>query len=405
MNRQKLLTISIFFCVCCAVPAFSVIAGTTFMGRLYKIAMFSSILFLFKDFYINKANVKWEWSYFILMVIAFVGHSMIPLPEGAEPMMQSFQWVMIVLLLALCRVYELKSNVLFYAFVLLFVLECSIAVFEKISFTNVVDWARISDDFDKRLSDAYNSSYEFRATSLFRHPLNNANVVSLFMAFALCSNYIKPIIKYVLIVLGFLSLWAFNSRGVMLIWGIILIYRLFLYKKNSFQTIVSVMVLYFIIPWIISVVVNSGVLGRISEGLDDSSTEARFLSFGYFWLHEWNTTKILLGGDIIYMPGTELSLENGLLLNLGYWGWIIGSLKSIFEIVISYYVLPDELDKRDKFIILLAAWGVAFTNNNSFDTLMLTQYILAAAAMRVVYNNHKNGRKKWYLIHPRTNIK
>ena len=126
------------------------------------------------------------------------------------------------------------------------------------------------------------------------------------------------------------------------------------------------------------------MFGRLKEGLDDSSSQTRLDAFMFFAMHPWNFNNILFGGDIIYMPGSILSLENGVLLNLGYWGWIIGSLKTIFEVMISYKVLPNSFDVKTRIVIMAALWGVAFMNNNSFQPLVFSYFLFANVSYNTI---------------------
>lgn len=399
MNKELLITFGILTSTICAIPAFVNLFGPTLIGQTYKLVLFPVSLFLILDFFKHKNVLTIEWLYIILMVMAWGAHSIITMPQGADPFMESFRWIIIILLLGTCSVFPLCKKWLFYVFLFLFMSECIVAIYEKLTLSNVLDyWSNSEDELFASWSALdYFSIEDFRATALYRHPLNNANVVSLFLAFILCLKELKPSIRYGLLGLGLIALWSFNSRGAMLVWILILLYRVFFYGKNFTYIICSVIILYFLVPWLIDIISQISYLGRITDSLNDQSSETRWLAYGIFALQDWTMERIFFGGELIYMPGTELSLENGVLLNLGYWGWIIGGLKSIIEVAISYYVLPEKLDKRDKFIILFAAWGVAFTNNNSFNTLMLTQFILAVAAIQVVYNNQKNGLKQWYL--------
>ena len=82
------------------------------------------------------------------------------------------------------------------------------------------------------------------------------------------------------------------------------------------------------------------------------------------------------------MPGTILSLENGVLLTLGYWGWIIGVLKVVLEFLLTYKCLYN-YEVKDKIIILTSFWGVAYMNNNSFNPLMLSMFVIVFIAFNV----------------------
>lgn len=192
------------------------------------------------------------------------------------------------------------------------------------------------------------NSQEFRAFSLMGHPLTNACVTSIFMGFILVSQSLPRILKYLLIAIGLLGLFGFNSRGGILIWILVLFYRFTLYNNNFIKTVIPLTILAFGYPFIMDWI-DSGALGRFSFDFSDSSSATRWESFLYFAMQKWDLETILLGGRYIKMPGTDLLLENGILLNLSYWGWLVGVLKTILEVAISYIVIK----KYDNVIKLL----------------------------------------------------
>ena len=159
-------------------------------------------------------------------------------------------------------------------------------------------------------------------------------------------------LKIFLILIGLLALWAFNSRGAILIWIIILIIRFVLNKIDLLHIIVPSIILILVAPYAVEWI-NSGALGRFSFDFSDSSALTRLSAFIYFQTHDWNLENILLGGDLIYMPGTDLIIENGVLLNMSYWGWVIGTLKIFLEIYITYRLLNLYANK-EKFVLLLS---------------------------------------------------
>lgn len=100
---------------------------------------------------------------------------------------------------------------------------------------------------------------------------------------------------------------------------------------------------------------------------------------------------MLFGGDVIFYPGTKVSLENGYLLTLGYWGIVFGGIKIILDLI-----LPISIFKRDvKPIVLLTlcigCWGCALGNNNSFSFYPLTFLVLATIAFQELKNNKYDG--------------
>ena len=274
-------------------------------------------------------------------------------------------------------------------FVLLFfIAECAISIYERVEMTHVISY---SNDLLEGFLDV-TSSQEFRSFSLMFHPLYNANTVSIGMAFVLCARGWKFIYKLLFFALGLAALWGFNSRGAFLVWAVILLFRCTLYNARWWKILIAVIILYFGIPILFDWLLVSGLLGRL-EGLDfsDASTGTRLIALDVFLNQRWNLEDILFGGRMITYSGVKTTLENGVLLDLGYWGLIIGPVKIICEVLISYYALRYYA-LRDKVIILLATWGVAFMNNNSFNTWPLAMFALFCITFTSPYQpEHAEG--------------
>lgn len=369
-------------------PAASEYLGESLPGRLFKLIMIPTTIIFFPDFV--RYSTKLEKSYIIMMVLAFITHLFVKLEnKNTNPFWESFTWISIVYLLVLSKKYNSCKLIMLAMFVFYF-MECSVAIFEKISMTSFVKWSDKNVFFGR--AELYDYSSEFRSTAFLRHALNNANVVSIFLSFILCAKNISRKYKYFLLALGLLALWAFNSRGAMIMWMLIIVYWIFFKNKNIVLVSLSGLAAYIALPFVLDFIANNEIFGRLSEGVEDGSTQTRLDAFMFFAMHQWNTTNILFGGDIIYMPGSILSLENGVLLNLGYWGWIIGSLKTIMEVVISYKLLPADFDAKTKMIIMAACWGVAFMNNNSFQPLVFSYFMFVNIAFRNIDNQKTRGR-------------
>lgn len=272
-------------------------------------------------------------------------------------------------------------------FILFYIVECCLAVYEKINLTHVFTYS--AEDSLMATSAIMDDTSSFRAFSLMFHPLYNANVVSIFMAFILCSRTFDLKIKIVLFALGCLALWAFNSRGAIIIWGIIILYRFFFYNRSVVFIILAVLLLYFALPPFIEYLIYSGALGRIdSLDFSDSSSLSRMEAFVAFGNIKWTFYDIIEGGIRVCYPGTKLDVENGILMDLGYWGWIIGFIKIVLEVTFSLYALK-RYPLQDKIIIILAIWGVAFMNNNSFNTWLLPMFVMCYATFTTIDNNYE----------------
>lgn len=292
-----------------------------------------------------------------------------------------------------------KKMPLVIAFVLLFyIAECMIALYEKLTLSFLFSYeARGIENGFTRIINLHDIN-EFRSTSLMCHPLFNANTVSIAIAFILCSNKFHILIKSALIILGILALYSFNSRGVFLVWGLILLYRLVLYKRNKYQVIVLMCLAYLIIPIALFWLSNSGFLGRLSNfDFSDNSTSTRILAFVIFANSSWSLHDIFVGGRLLTYFMSEITLENGILLDLCYWGFLVGPIKIVTEILLSYRALHNYI-REDKVIIMLATWAVAMTNNNTQQTWLLPIFVLFFIGLSPYYDKGTSANFQYSVL-------
>lgn len=375
---SSILQLFLFIFACTSIYGIREYLGGILYGRL----IWFSVLFVIY-FYIRKYKLPTTSRVYVLsLIIGFFLHS------AADVSIEEYfnttiliRIIPIMILAAAQQQFILpKSFILFV--IIFFTAECSIAIYEKITMTHLIDYKMTEDN--SATSAIMLESSTFRSFSLMFHPLYNANVISIILAFILCADFMKPIFKYLLISMGIVSLWAFNSRGAMIVWGIILIYRLMLYKTKIWYIFMIVGLLYFVLPPLIEWIEYSGLLGRLTDfDFSDSSTITRFEAFNVFFNKRWSFDDVIIGGQMLCYPGTNILLENGILLDLGYWGFIIGTIKVVCEIMITYKTLIN-YNLRDRILIMIAVWGVAFMNNNSFQTWLMVIFVIACVAL----NNH-----------------
>ena len=320
---------------------------------------------------------RYQLSYLFLMVIGLLSHVVIGVKQN--PFQEYVIWSLIIIILSLYSSYiRFGSNTALVIILLSFyVIECSLSFYERAVGNIIISYEET--DF-MSIDEFMEDSNRFRSCALLFHPLLNANVVSIFMGFILVMKNISKPVKIGLVCLGALALWGFNSRGVLLVWGVIILFWS-LYRKWNLWIMLSIVVLGFLVlPLAVDLLIKNDLLGRFGADLFDESSETRLLAFVVFASHNWNIVNIFFGGDIIYMPtlfsGKELTIENGILLTLGYWGWVVGLFKVFLEVIVSYHCLGS-YKVKEKLIVMMAFWGVAFTNNNSFRPEAFAFFIFA----------------------------
>lgn len=371
--RNRYYVIIVLTLVVCRIEAVRSFIGSTYTG--WSINFVSLLLFIpLLKYFANSKNKVFQ-TYFVTMSLGFLFHCLLLFNSVYDNFLEVLNWIALLFVLTISI--QFKSKILFLSAICFFVLNCGIAFTERLFEFRLVEYE--SEILESFIKTGDLSLQEFRSFALLGHPLTNACVTSLFMGFILANQQLSNTLKSILLAIGMLGLYGYNSRGAILVWIILILYRFTLYKKNFLKSIIPIIVCAIVFP-ILMDYINSGVLGRFSFNFNDGSSATRWLSFLFFVNQDWNIETAILGGRYIKMPGTDLLLENGILLNLSYWGWIVGALKTIFEVLMTYIFLKNR-PKQEIFIIMFSFWGVALTNNIITGMLPLTFFLFAYSAL------------------------
>lgn len=354
-------------------PAFQELISATVAGWILNVICLCTCLFFFARYSYLLDKIGWLYCVALFLIIPF--HYGMPMVDNA--IRESIRWINIILLFYLYKGKNFEVKWLIYSAFLFYIVECTCCIIEKLGHFYLIDYTN-ADGMQATSLEAYEyDSENFRSRGLLLHPLYNANVISIFMGYILISTKLKKPIQFILLLLGLLAIWACNSRACIAIWLLILLYRFFLYNMKIWHLLLGILSLYLIVPWLIEFIQQSSILGRFNLDFSDSSSETRLIAFILFYTYPWTVEDIIFGlGDWIYYPLSEISLENGFLLNWAYWGWIVGSIKSFTEIYVTYKCLPN-YNLRDKLIIMAATWGIASANNNMINISILSFFFLA----------------------------
>jgi hypothetical protein len=382
---KKIFVFSLLLVFVINISYFKLVLDSTYIGWLANGMYLIALPILFSS--INKKGNKAEWLYIGVMILGLVFHAFLPDSEKYT-IKDSLQWVFLVVLIIASQKYK-TPQLLFYTLLTFFITNCVLAMVEYKLQTNLFDY-RFVEGFSN-----FTEKTEFRAFGLMEHPLQSANITLIIMSFIMISKDIKRSLKIVLLTLGTLAVLCFNSRFAIIICFCMLAYRYFLYNvKPVIAIILGVLVYALFLSDIASFVQqNSQIFGRLAEknSLSDDSSLTRLLSYMYFWNAGWSLQDILLGGRIIYIPGTEYSLENGALLTISWWGWVVGILKVMLELVISYSCLK-KYNVKDKWMVMIACWGTAFANNNSMFTFVFAFFIISFLSIDALANQKKHKK-------------
>lgn len=377
-QNNRVFQLLVLLSLIAIIPAFQEVLSFRFTNLILAVVSISTfVLILFKYSYVVDTA---GWIYCFVLLISIIFHYGISIDN---PFKASAIWINVILLIYWYKNKNYHTPILLKFAFLFYIFECGLCIIEKIGHFYLIDYSEAENMLATNLEASQYDSLNFRAHGLLLHPLYNANVISLFMGYIIVSKQLNKIFRYVLIALGLLGIWACNSRACLAIWIIILMYKMFFYNKKIILICISALLLYITIPFVIEFLNQTHLLGRLDFDFSDSSSETRFIAFSLFASYPWTIENILLGiGDWIYYPLSTTTLENGFLLNMAYWGWLIGGFKSFIEIFLTYKCI-SQYRFRDKIIIMLAIWGVASANNNMTSPLLLTFFILVNATLSI----------------------
>lgn len=269
-----------------------------------------------------------------------------------------------------------------------FVLECSLAIYERITLNIVFPSSNESDIF--LIKD-----WAFRSTSFLGHPLNNALCVSVIMGFILCSN-IKSIHKISYLMLGFVSLLCFNARAAVLIWMFLLTVHIvkiiFDIKTKQRARIFLGFFLIFLFYSVSKLILDYGIGSRVAkEAILDGSANTRLNVFDSF---KYINKEDLIFGDasnylIVMKKLAAGGIENSyivLIVDFGIFMTLI--LILLYHKLISRFL--NNYSLYDKLIIVCSFLLLGSSNNGLASSVPWGFFILCFYAFTKFDGNIKN---------------
>jgi hypothetical protein len=254
-----------------------------------------------------------------------------------------------------------KRNILQKVLIFLFLVECLLGLYERITTTLVFG---IFDQNNVGVDESDNINIVFRAESLFEHPLNNAHLICVMIGVILNSS-IKANFVYILLIIGILGILSFNARGATIFVSLVVIiyFKMRLNYLNNKERNSFIFLFLGGIGSILYLVFNSSLGGRLIYGgkVLDSSAQARFGVLDTF-KNFYNHFDPILGTNNL---GAFSPTENGY-LNM------IMSLGIPFAILLIYSqsnILFSRFRnfKSDGVIIILICFFLVGSTNNNLD--------------------------------------
>lgn len=258
-----------------------------------------------------------------------------------------------------------------YIIIVFFLIETFLSFYEKFNGLNLFP---IVEQENNVYYDDY-AQQIFRATALRGHPLANALTVSIVLSFIILN--IKSIkIKFLFFILGYISFFAFNTRGCIIVW--VLISLLFFYdvfKELNYKYRIELLI--FILIMVIGSVnflMESTWGGRLFHGEEilDGSAMSRIEAFDY--LKGLTINDILFGYKYSYPP-----TENGYLNLLIKYGFIFGTIFIILQLALIFKYLNEYSKLHQKAILFLSFVIVGQTNNSLNDPFYFYLFTLCSS--------------------------
>lgn len=214
-----------------------------------------------------------------------------------------FNTIVLPVIISLLLNYTNKKqrHVIVYIILSFYIINSLIAIYERISGSLIFGYYSGGDTF---VSDTMEDLFLFRSTALRNHPLGNALLTSVILAFIMISNQIKVKYKFLLFLLGFLAIMSFNARSsIMIVIGLTSLYLLYnlLIKRVTNISRTNIFLITLTCAVVIVYFFSNGWGGRIlvKGNLEDSSVEARILIYERFLNSDLSTFLIGMSNEQI----------------------------------------------------------------------------------------------------------
>lgn len=297
-----------------------------------------------------------------------------------------------IILLSLLRIASPKQIPIIRIMLILFlIIECGVAIFESVSKT--ILFADIS------AFDVMGQSLDMRAYSLHGHPLQNAFLVSILSTVILSSN-MKILNRYALFFIGYMSIFAFNTRSSIYFLGAILIINLLRdIKSNKIkfsQKMVFMLLIVASIYFGILYIENNSLGSRLSTGLtkDDGSSNARFILIDI--LMSLDINDILFGisnqrSTFIMQQNELVAIENSIVNLIFSYGIIF----TICFLLLTFNELKNIGAYNFMFYTTILIVFLLLNTNNALQTSCPIMPILTMSLFCFKKNNKRNYTTKY----------
>lgn len=243
--------------------------------------------------------------------------------------------------------------------------EILLSYYERYTITNVFE----SEEFN--VFTGNHGNMVFRANGLYYHPLSNSYIISVITIFIVCCKDYTLKTKFLVYVMSVISLLCYNSRGNVVLTGVICL-PIFLNEIKNFGTgkrvliiVIASLFLYYGINYALSSELGGRFVFFKEQGGDDwGSTAARIEAFSAF--DYLDTQELLWGGYDLYdklLVMMDLAgIENSYITFILRHGLVLGL--PLLVLLLSFVLLKvnQKYDKLSKWLIIGTFLGLGMTN-------------------------------------------
>ena len=268
--------------------------------------------------------------------------------------------------------------------IVFFVVECSLAIYERIVQTNIF---YIPSEIELLVFSSQ-EKWAFRSTAIMGHPLVNAMAVTTIVSFILLCKRFDIIHKILLTALGYISLYCFNARGAIIIFTIFIIpYLFYLISHTQNARLKKISYFIFFIGGLLFVyyLLNSSLGGRLfnEKKIIDGSAQTRLDVFKF---HNFLTSDQLLWGasDLYYYLTDKLGaggVENGIIVLIIIYG-LIPTLFLLPLLIYFHYKKLSVYDKKERIWVMAIFYILGTMNPNLAVSTQWVIWLLAYYAFR-----------------------
>ncbi len=285
------------------------------------------------------------------------------------------------------RLNKKEKSIFRLALIILFLVNCSIAIWEHHNQTFFIKHEISKIDLLE--------SWSFRARALLGHPLANALIMSPMILYILISD-LNIKIKLVLFAIGEYALLCFNTRSGLLATTICAIPLLYKEIKKQNRTVRKYYYITILLIGVLSItyIINNNIGGRLvnissNEGfLSDGSSLARLEILDF--VDYISTDELIFGSpesyDKLLIAMNLMGVENGLVTLILTYGIFLG-LSLAFCLILFYWKRMAYLGNTERICIMACYIGIGLTNPHIAYSLAWYYFLFDFIAF-IPWNNY-----------------